>query len=164
MKASHVVIVLLTVWFLMIGAAAWAAYAVFVRPGMIEVKMSERDWDVKRSFTIYLPAGLANGAIRMTGVLDDVHRIGVMIDHGPLDVHWRGDREIAAMFAVLAEELETETDLRILEVHDGDEHVTVDVQKGELQIEVESWRESVRITVPHSTLRAALDVAEDLSY
>ena len=62
------------------------------------------------------------------------------------------------------EELEAEENLRILEVHDGEEHVTIDVRNGALEIEAESWRESVRITIPPSTLRAALDVAEDLSY
>lgn len=167
MKASHIVIIILTVWFLMVGAAAWATYAVLVRPGMIEVKISETDWDVRRSITLYVPAGFANMAIRMTGVLDDAWKIRTFVDEGPFDVHvhqWRGDRELAELFAVMAEELEAETDLRVLEVRDGDEHVTVDIREGTLQIDVESVYESVSIKVPASTLRATLDVAEDLAY
>lgn len=164
MKASHIVIVLLTIWFLFVGAAAWAAYVVFVRPGMIEVAVSERDWDVKRSMKIYVPAGLANGAIRMTGLLDDAWRIKVFVDDEPFDIEWRGDRDLAQLFAILAEELESEDDLRILDVRDGDERVTIDVHRGSLEIEAESWHESVSITIPPSTLRAALDVAQDLSY
>ncbi len=163
MKASRIVIILLTVWFLMVGAAAWAAYAVFVRPGMIEVKVTERDWNVNRSFKLYVPAGLANGAIRMTGLLDDLWRVRVLFDDGPFEIHWRGDRELAELFAVLAEELEGE-DFRLLTVDDGDDHVTIDVREGSLHIDVDGYQESVSVVIPRSTLRAALDVAEDLSY
>lgn len=164
MKASHLVIILLTIWFLLVGAAAWAVYTVFVRPGMIEVKVSERDWGVRRGFTLYLPAGVANGAIRMTGLLDDMWRLRVLADDGPVEVHWRGDRDLAELFEVLAEELETETELRVLEIRDGDERVMIDITEGTLRIEAESWRDSVRITIPPSTLRATLDVARDLAY
>ena len=164
MRASRVVIAVLTVWFLLMGAAAWAAYVTLVRPGMIEVAVSERDWDVRRSFRIYVPAGLANGAIRMTGLLDDASRIQMIVDGEPWEIDWRGDRELAELIGVLAEELEAEGDFRILEVRDRDDHVTVDLRDGSLEIEATSWRESVKVTIPPSTLRAALDVAQDLSY
>ena len=164
MRASHVVIILLTIWFLFVGAVAWAAYVVVIKPGMIEVAVTEHDWDAKRSVKLYVPAGLANGAIRMTGILDDLARVSVLVDGEPYDVHFHGDRDLAEMFAILAEELENEDDLRILEVRDGDEHVTIDLHDGSVEIEARSWQESVRITIPPSTLRAALDVAEDLSY
>lgn len=164
MRASHVVIILLTIWFLFIGAAGWATYVVLVRPGMIEVSVSERDWDRKRSFRVYVPAGLANGAIRMTGLLDDMWRVSVLLDDGPLDVEWHGDRDVAELFAILAEELESEENLRILDVRDGDDRVTIDLRDGALAIEVESWRESVRVTLPPSTLRIALKVSQDLAY
>ncbi|MDX1583033.1 MAG: hypothetical protein R3338_05460, partial [Thermoanaerobaculia bacterium] len=152
------------VWFILVGAAAWGAYVVLVRPGMIEISVAERDWDVRRSMTLYVPAAFANGAIRLTGLLDDAARVHVLLDGEPLEIEWRGDRELAELVEILEEELEKEGDLRILSVRDGDEFVTIDFHDGSLEIEAESWHESVSITFPPSTLRAAFDVAEDLSY
>jgi hypothetical protein len=160
MKASHAVLILLAVWFLLLASGAWAIYAVFVRPGMIEVSVTERHWHDAEHVRILVPAGIANGLLGVVAVTDDLVRIVVRAaDKKPL----RRNRDLAEAFMVLAEELELEENFTLLTVHDRDDRVRIDLQDGALQITAEGRRESVRITIPPSTVRRILETAADVA-
>lgn len=164
MRASHVVIILLTLWLVFTSAAAWAVYTVLVRPGMIEVAVEENGWDERHRMRLMVPAGIANGVVRTAGLLDDVYRVSVVLGEGPDGVDWHRHREVADLIAFAMEEIEAEEDLRILEVRDGHDHVTVDLRGGAVHVNVESWDDRVSVTVPRSTVRTMADVASDLAY
>jgi hypothetical protein len=160
MKTSRVILILLTVWLLMLASGAWALYAVFVRPGMIEVSVTEGNWPDADHVRILLPAGVANGLLGVVAVSDDLVRLFVRVADGR---SLPRNRDLAEAFTVLAEELEFEQNLTLLAVHDRDDRVRIDLRDGALQITAEGGGDSVRITIPPSTVRKTLKTAADLA-
>jgi hypothetical protein len=160
MKPSHVVLILLTVWLLLVASGAWAIYAVFVRPGMIEVAFTERHRHHASQKQILVPAGIANGLLGVVSFSDDLARIVVRVADGK---SLPRNRDLAEAFTILAEELEFEQNLTLLTVHDRNDRVRIDLRDGALQITAEDGSDSVRITIPPSTVRKILKTAADVS-
>jgi hypothetical protein len=117
-----------------------------VRDGMVSVRIQDHDEGMTLSFP--LPGVVVEaGAAVAPMVIPDEDLIEMRAEIG----QW-GDLVLA-----MAEELEELPDVTLVDVHDGDEHVRVVKDGGDLRVMVESDDVDVAVTIPARAMRRSLE-------
>lgn len=137
-----------------VGAAALATavHAVHTMP-MIEVSVHEKGAEPVHVH-VTIPAAVVGAGLTVAPhvvpdeVWDEV-RMEIEAELASLPADWR-----PALDATLAE-LERAADFRLVEVHDGDDHVRVDKVDGHLEVTVRSPDADVDVRVPLRLVRQA---------
>lgn len=133
-----------------VSAGVVGAVAV-VQQGMISVRVNEHHAGGDH-VNIMLPAALVNLGFWCASPFVPADAFGDATD------------EIARVRPILdavAAEIDRCPDGPLVEVLDGDEHVTISLEGGAFRVRVESPRESVDVVLPGSVLRATLAFLPD---
>ena len=154
---KRVAIGLFVAWGVLVLATAAVAGAFLIHDGIMTVSVHEKEKG-GANFTVPVPGA----AFRLAMFAAETAM--------PARERLRLRREVARdlgdlqpVLANLARELESCPDAVLVEVHDGDAHVTIEKRGGTLRIHVDDNDAEVRVSVPASMLSFALETLGDLA-
>lgn len=158
---AKVLLVLGLLYAVFVATAAYAFYAIVLRPGAIYVNVREGGHHGSR-VNVRVPASFANAGIRLAGfaarhgdwscVHHDEH---LAFAHSEAD-EWR------PFVRAVADELDRMPDATLVEIDSWDDRVRILKRNGGLVIEVQGGRDHVRVTVPPSTVSLLFRTAGQL--
>ncbi|MGH9457225.1 MAG: hypothetical protein ACRD2J_06240 [Thermoanaerobaculia bacterium] len=142
-RSTLLILAFFGLWVLGVGALSYAAYETVRHSGAIEVRID----DGQQAVHLDLPA-VVPGLVIQQALFPKSWR-PFHVRHGAEE--W-GPAVLAAM-----RELEAYENVPLVEIEDGRERVRIEKRGERVVIEIDSPRESVRVTMPFRMLRNALE-------